>query len=566
MRRLYHSTMVLFCIGRLHLSLVGVGVLLFTLGCSPQGDPKRTAPRKQTQSTPSLSCSESTCQGLCCESTCINQNTDADNCGACGNTCGALEFCVAGSCLCIPGTAGCAENEEENSEPESPAPCEVGETRSCYDGPEGTMNVGTCIEGTQVCSSAGWAPCVGQILPQPESCQANQIDEDCDGINDNDGDYDGDGWTNCGGDCCDSGLDDCPTPSLVNPGAYDFVNNIDDDCDGTVDNTPPRDCSTTSLTDFITASDLVEALDLCTTSTPSSLSWGVISSELLRADGTSTPSQLQLGVLERFGSSTESIPAQDNNTLGVLSSGIGRGVGDPGFDGQTSYSSLDSSPVSAPADYRDIHGTSLQTAAVCPSADALQVQDSVLLRLRIRVPTNALGLEYKFRFFSYEYPVYLCTQYNDFYLALLSSGHDLIPDDKNISFDAAGNPVTINSAFFTSCESLNCNDSVFFPMQQGPDANNDGCVDSLSCNPQTQLCENQYGACPDGSDAVQAFTETQGGGGTDWLTTTAPVIPGEIITLEFHIWDTTDSALDSTVLLDAFRWRSEPTGLNTQKN
>ena len=50
-----------------------------------------------------------------------------------------------------------------------------------------------------------------------------------------------------------------------------------------------------------------------------------------------------------------------------------------------------------------------------------------------------------------------------------------------------------------------------------------------------------------------------------WLVTTAPVVPGEIITLDFHIWDTTDSLLDSTVILDNFQWRFEPTGLSTSK-
>ena len=49
------------------------------------------------------------------------------------------------------------------------------------------------------------------------------------------GDYDADGWTACGGDCCDSEFDDCPEPGWVNPGAYDFINGVDDDCDGEVD-------------------------------------------------------------------------------------------------------------------------------------------------------------------------------------------------------------------------------------------------------------------------------------------------------------------------------------------
>ena len=53
---------------------------------------------------------------------------------------------------------------------------------------------------------------------------------------DEDVDADGDGFTTCGGDCCDS--TECANPALVNPGAFDVPGNgVDDDCDGMVDNT-----------------------------------------------------------------------------------------------------------------------------------------------------------------------------------------------------------------------------------------------------------------------------------------------------------------------------------------
>jgi len=41
---------------------------------------------------------------------------------------------------------------------------------------------------------------------------------------------------------------------------------------------------------------------------------------------------------------------------------------------------------------------------------------------------------------------------------------------------------------------------------------------------------------------------------TGWLTSSAPVKGGEEITLRWAIWDTGDSALDSTVLVDGFTW------------
>lgn len=47
---------------------------------------------------------------------------------------------------------------------------------------------------------------------------------------------------------------------------------------------------------------------------------------------------------------------------------------------------------------------------------------------------------------------------------------------------------------------------------------------------------------------------TTSGGATGWLTTHAEVVPGSTLMLEFMIWDTGDHQLDSSVLLDNFRW------------
>jgi hypothetical protein len=45
-----------------------------------------------------------------------------------------------------------------------------------------------------------------------------------------------------------------------------------------------------------------------------------------------------------------------------------------------------------------------------------------------------------------------------------------------------------------------------------------------------------------------------GAGATGWLSSRAPVTGGGELTLRFALWDTTDQALDSTVLLDGFTW------------
>ena len=60
----------------------------------------------------------------------------------------------------------------------------------------------------------------------------NNLDDDCDGVDNNTNvfDDDGDGFAEVDGDCDD-------TDSAVFPSATEVVNNVDDDCDGVVDNT-----------------------------------------------------------------------------------------------------------------------------------------------------------------------------------------------------------------------------------------------------------------------------------------------------------------------------------------
>ncbi len=61
-----------------------------------------------------------------------------------------------------------------------PTPCEPGQTRSCYDGPAGTEDVGVCHGGTQTCGESGqWLDCLGEQRPIAEMCDG--LDGNCDG-------------------------------------------------------------------------------------------------------------------------------------------------------------------------------------------------------------------------------------------------------------------------------------------------------------------------------------------------------------------------------------------------
>lgn len=60
--------------------------------------------------------------------------------------------------------------------------CIPGNDLACYSGPAGTKGVGQCQAGNQVCNpqGTGYGPCVGEVLPQVETC-ATPVDDDCDG-------------------------------------------------------------------------------------------------------------------------------------------------------------------------------------------------------------------------------------------------------------------------------------------------------------------------------------------------------------------------------------------------
>ncbi len=476
------------------------------------------------------------------------------------DACGANQVCVDDICLCEEGFLDCDEMAVNGCETEGECVCELGEQRPCYHGPEATQGIGACVGGVETCQGNGWSYCVGQVLPQQESCDVNEIDDDCDGQVDESQDLDGDGFTVCDGDCCDDPNGHCAqVAALVNPGAYDVAgNDLDDDCDGEIDNEPPRDCSDLMITQAVTGDDLVMAMDLCQFTDGHPHIWGVVNTQLTQANGDGVPNDVQSAVLEGLGQGV--LPPKDNATLAVISSGDARGVGDPGYTATMSDGFQENT---GPVDYLEAHDYALETTAACPTTNPA-FHDTVQLKTRIRVPTNAQGIKFQFRFFTYEFPLYLCTEFNDFFVALLESNHPSIPEDKNISFDAAGNPVSINNAFFTTCEPLICgNPATSYIL--APDSDQDGCADALECNPETNRCETSLGACPDGSAELAAFTENIGNAGaTAWLTTTAPVIPGEEISLSFHIWDTGDYMYDSLVVIDNFQWLLEPTELVTK--
>lgn len=462
----------------------------------------------------------------CCGSTCVDVQTDFDHCGSCPNACDDLpnlaSSCESGICTvgaCDAGFFNCDGDASNGCESAQSCTCAPGSTQSCYTGPANTQNVGLCAGGSQTCgpTGQGWGPCIGEVLPDNEIC-SNGIDEDCSGVADDVPDLDGDGWTVCNGDCCDSMAQGCTEPAKVNPGAYEALgNNLDDDCDpSTSDSSPqPTACSAGNNFGAVTGTQLAQAMDICQTTTANpplmQKKWGLISAALVQPNGTAVaPQNIQLAVMTNFGVNNPQL----NTTMAAISSGTARDPGDnsgyivPNGTGYTGGANNGTWPPSAPG--------------------VGAVNDGVNLRMSLRAPTNAQSFSFKFKFFSAEYPEWVSSQFNDTFLALLTSMAVGIPADKNISFDAMGGRVDVNNGFFEVCS---------------------GC------------------ASGDATLAATGYTTPQvpvgDAGATNWLTTSSPIVGGETFTIEYMIFDVADHSWDSLVLLDSFVWSVNPSAVGT---
>jgi hypothetical protein len=128
----------------------------------------------------------------------------------------------------------------------------------------------------------------------------------------------------------------------------------------------------------------------------------------------------------------------------------------------------------------------------------------------------------------------------------------------NVAFDKNKNPVSVNIGFFDVC---NSNDGQDFAQC---------CNDMGGCNDGSTSCPSKPSPyCPSGANDLAGtgfdiwgnYTDGgdqpspgEAGGATSWLLTQAPITGGEEFDIRFAIWDTGDTNLDSTVLVDNFQW------------
>lgn len=315
-------------------------------------------------------------------------------------------------------------------------------------------------------------------------------------------DGDGDGFTPAGGDCNDADAN-------VNPGAIEVVVTepdasgqvpapADEDCDGAVDNVAPPCDEGLALDDFDPMNG-ARAIDLCAVASPDDARWGVLSARYVRGDGTRAGRSAAVGLFDGFG---PNVHVQGGARLLALSTGRARLPGHPDACWSESCSSYGrgSAPPGFPQDNPD-----------CPPSDF--INDDIGLEVVLRAPRNATGYEFLFKFYTFEYPEWVCEDFNDQFVALATPAPPGSYNG-NLSFDEEGRPVSVNIAFFDVCD-----------------------------------------GCPRGPDElVGTGFSPRHDGGTRWLKTRAPVRGGEEITLRFILFDTGDDRFDSTALIDGFRW------------
>jgi len=345
-----------------------------------------------------------------------------------------------------------------------------------------------------------------------------------------DEDQDQDGFSKAQGDCndCDPNVNPNAVEVIAGPGqggAGGAPEPADENCDGQIDE-PPVLCDSGLAIDSIDPMDGARAVDLCKQSSGPG-EWGVLDAKWVSVDGSPAPANgnfdLGHGMLTGFG---PNVNVQAGSSMLGLSSGTARQPNDPGyqdvggFDKGYTMNHPQGFPKESPS---------------CPGVTTGQPHDGAALELTIIVPSNAHGFAFNFDFYTYEWPGFVCSTYNDFFVAIL----DPIPQnqtDGNISFDQLNNPVSVNNAFLEVC----------------------GCQNGPPCQAGGKSFNCALGATELQGTGFGLDTAYQDHGATSWLITQAPVDPNTQIKIRWGVYDSGDGVLDTTTLVDNWHWIAEP--------
>jgi hypothetical protein len=393
---------------------------------------------------------------------------------------------------------------------------------STFDDDSGSSESGGSTEATGATSGGG-----GVDFTTANSAGTGSGSNNCN--TDPNVDDDGDGFSEAQGDCND--CDANSGPNAVEVPTEMGQPQADEDCDGQVDE-PPDVCDQGLAIGDTDAMNGAKAIGLCKTSMNGG--WGVVSAAYTRANGSAVGAGLNVGLPANFGNTAQ---PQEGGAMLVLSSGHARDANDPAGCGSMTCdtSGMGQAPAGFPQNVPGCQGQQ-------------DINDDIALELKIKAPANAKGYSFDFAFMSFEFAEYVCTSYNDQFIALVSPP-PMGSLNGNISFDSKTNPVSVNIALFDHCDPSTLSTFAQF------------CAFEIgSTCPQAPM---PY--CPNGAGFMNGtgFNEWGDSGSTGWLVTTAPVQPNEEFTIRFAIWDTGDSALDSTVLIDNFKFTADAGKIGT---
>ena len=382
-------------------------------------------------------------------------------------------------------------------------------------------------------------------------------DTSCTPGGDND-DVDKDGFTPAQGDC-----NDCS--AQINPGAYDFPGDKwDEDCSGAPAEAGADECDTQLSMGSTAAEDAARAIGLCKFVSESDKGWGVLSARFTTSDGSGTlEDPLMVGLLPSFGAAKP----RAGGAMLAISSGVARAKDQAGFTSECDTFKAACLPDIIPGVHlppgcleagHPPNGYPKESSVCGDTSGGLGgifgnntgVNDQAALEVKIRVPTNAKSYAFDSIFYTYEYPDFICSEFNDFFVVFSDPKPDGA-DDGNIVFDSNKDPIGVNTGLLAVCD----------PSVQNPDsAKQFECNEGVDLLAGTGFAKNEA-AC--GNNNPDAVTNEKGGASTGWLHTTAPVAPNTIITVRFAVWDTGDQILDSTVLVDKWEWSVEEPDVST---
>ncbi|TNE43121.1 MAG: hypothetical protein EP343_34510 [Deltaproteobacteria bacterium] len=191
----------------------------------------------------------------------VDDNLTPEPCGKQDGVCkGSYKKCggVSGWISCGPGDylthASTYEEKETNCDGldnDCDGTTDANLTQSCYGGDPGTEGKGLCKAGTQTCTAGKWGACQGEVKPSAEVCDGK--DNDCNGSVDEGiapkpcytgpAGTEGKGRCKAGAQVCQNGkFGACAGEVLPLPS--ETCNNIDDNCNGSVDENVTQSCYT----------------------------------------------------------------------------------------------------------------------------------------------------------------------------------------------------------------------------------------------------------------------------------------------------------------------------------